>query len=138
MAQWQQLKKQYGLREDEIEIKAMDQTLMYGAVVEDQLDVIVAYTSDGRMKAYRLEVLEDPEGVFPPYDAILLVSSSAARRPGFVDALRPLIGAIDLDTMREANKRVDVDGESPAKVSAWLLETIEKNQSRARVWPHER
>jgi hypothetical protein len=69
-------------------------------------------------------LLTDPQQALPPYDAVLLVSPAAALRPGFLEALRPLVGAIDLQTMQEANKRVDVDGKSPAQVSVWLLETM--------------
>jgi osmoprotectant transport system permease protein len=123
--EWHRLKSVYGLRDSDVEIKAMDQTLMYDAVVQGQVDVIVAYTSDGRVKAYGLKLLSDPRQVFPPYDAILLVSAAAAGRPGFVAALLPLIGSIDLETMQEANRQVDVAGQSPAQVSRWLLRRIE-------------
>lgn len=80
---------------------------MYGAVDDGRVDVIVAYTSDGRIPYYRLEVLGDPEEALPPYDAVLLLSPEAARRPELVAALRPLVGAVSLDAMRQANLRVD-------------------------------
>jgi glycine betaine/choline ABC-type transport system substrate-binding protein len=63
--------------------------------------------------------------VFPPYDAILLVSQAAARRPGFVEGLRPLVSAIRLDTMQEANRRVDVDGRTHGAAARWLLQETE-------------
>ena len=87
----------------------MDPTLMYGAVNDGQVDAIVAYTSDGRIPYYHLEVLDDPEGALPPYDALLLLSPEAAKRPGFVEALRPLVGQVSLDAMRQANLRVDME-----------------------------
>jgi osmoprotectant transport system permease protein len=135
LPEWRELKKRYGLKTGDVKIFPMEQTLMYRAMVEDQLDVIAAYTSDGRIKAYKLQLLKDDKEVFPPYDAILLVSPEAARRPGFVDSLKPLIGAIDLETMQEANRRVDEDHESPRLVAAWLLERVEahhRKQSAAK------
>jgi osmoprotectant transport system permease protein len=107
--EWSRVKDAYGLKEGDLETKSMDQTYMYGAVDEGQVDVIVAYTSDGRIPYYRLEVLNDPEGALPPYDAVLLLSPEAARRPGFVEALRPLVGQVSQEAMRQANFRVDND-----------------------------
>jgi osmoprotectant transport system permease protein len=132
-AEWRNLKSEYGWSDQDVQIVAMDQTRMYDAVADGQLDVIVAYTSDGRIKEAGLRLLTDPKQVFPPYDAILVLSPAAARRPGFVEALQPLIGAINQETMQEANRRVDVDGQSPAKVSAWLLETIQRQRRRAAL-----
>jgi hypothetical protein len=58
----------------------------------------------------------------------LLVSAKAARRPGFVDSLRPLLGAIPLEEMRAANERADVAGQLPRQVGIELLEGIEARQ----------
>ena len=44
-----------------------------------QVDVISAFSTDGRIDAERLAVLEDDRGVIPPYDAILLASPRLAR-----------------------------------------------------------
>lgn len=127
--EWQELKKQYGLHEKDVDIVAMDATRMYGAAVDDQVDVIVAYTSDGRVKAFDLALLKDPRRVFPPYDAILVASPHAARRAGFLAALQPLVGAIGQEAMQEANRRVDVEGQSPAAAARWLLTTLPRKDS---------
>ncbi len=106
--------------------RGMEQTLMYDAVAEGAVDVIIAYTSDGRIKRYDLVILEDPLRAFPPYDAILLVSPQAAARPGFIEALRPLVGGIDLQTMRDANYRVDVDQWTAPRAAEELLRRVRK------------
>jgi osmoprotectant transport system permease protein len=97
---------------------------MYPSIKSRAVEVICAYTSDGRIEAYDLVVLEDPRQAFPPYDAILLVSARAANRPGFRAALEPLVGAINLDLMRKANMRVDVEGQRPRKAGSELLQQI--------------
>ncbi len=107
--EWRRVKRLYALEDDDLETVAMDPTLMYGAVRDGQVDVIVAYTSDGRIPAYELEILSDPKAAFPPYDAVLLVSAEAAARPGFIQALRPLVGSVRLEAMQKANHRVDVE-----------------------------
>ena len=93
---------------------------MYSAIAQNEVDVISAYSTDGRLAAYNLTVLQDNRQAFPPYDAVLLLSSRTAKRSGLSDLLRPLIGTIDDRTMREANKLVDVDGLSVDSAAAIL------------------
>lgn len=102
----------------------LDPNLMYAAVNGGQVDVISAYSSDGRILADRLRVLDDPQNAFPPYDAVLLISKKAAVRPGFVEALKPLVGAIDDDTMRAANKLVDIDKRGVGEAAKRLEERM--------------
>jgi osmoprotectant transport system permease protein len=97
---------------------------MYDAVRDGQVDLITAYTTDGRIAAYDLVVLNDPLGVLPPYDAVILLSPEAAARAGLADALAPLVGAIDSTDMREANRLVDLERQTPAQASGWLLNEI--------------
>lgn len=96
--------------------------LMYNALVSGDVDVISAFSSDGRIAQYDLKVLGDPKGALPPYDAILLVSPGHANDKVMIDALKPLLGAIDLKTMQEANLMVDRpdDKKSPAEAARWL------------------
>jgi osmoprotectant transport system permease protein len=80
---------------------------MYNALQSGEADVISAYTSDGRIAADKLVVLEDPEGALPSYDAMLMLSPRIAGDKGVIAALQPLIGAISVEAMREANLAVD-------------------------------
>ena len=92
------------------------------AAKEGEVDVICAFSSDGRILAYDLLVLEDPDQAFPPYDAVLLISPQAAERGDVAEALEPLIGAVTDDTMRLANKQVDLDGASPEQAAAVIVD----------------
>jgi osmoprotectant transport system permease protein len=132
--EWNAVRKGYGLRFREA--RPMDPTLMYAAVARGAVDVVSAYTSDGRIKALDLVVLEDPKHAFPPYDAVLLVSPQAARRPQCVAALRPLIGTISVDLMREANRRVDVERQSVRRAAENLLRAGSGNGGGAGDKPH--
>jgi osmoprotectant transport system permease protein len=122
-AEWPKVRDTYGLHS--LEQREMDPTLMYEALHGGEVDVICAYTSDGRIGAYGLELLQDPRQAFPPYDAVFLVSRRAAERPGFLQALEPLLGAIDQNTMREANYRVDVEEWTPRRAAEELLAKVE-------------
>lgn len=108
--EWKSIVSAYGLSFDAE--KPMDATLMYEAARGDAVDVIVAFSTDGRIAAYNLVVLEDPRGAIPPYDAILLLSRRAASTPGVERALQRLVGSIDNAAMRRANMIVDVEGGS--------------------------
>ena len=48
-----------------------------------EVDVISAFSTDGRIAAYDLVLLDDPREAIPPYDAVLLLAPGATvRRPG--------------------------------------------------------
>jgi osmoprotectant transport system permease protein len=103
----------------------MQAEFMYSAAGAREVDVISAYTSDGRIAEHDLVVLGDPKQAIPPYDAILLVSPKRADDQAFLAALRPLVGAIDVEAMREANRRAST-GATPEAVARWLGEKIGK------------
>ena len=105
--------------------RTMDPALMYQAVAEGEVDVISAYSTDGRIAVYDLLLLEDDRGVIPPYDAIVLASQELAEEhPEVLGALRPLIGAIDADAMQRMNLAVDREGASAGAVARRFLEAL--------------
>jgi osmoprotectant transport system permease protein len=119
-AEWAAVREAYGLSfETE---KTYDPTFLYEAVGRGEVDVATVYTTDGRVAAFDLVVLDDPRSALPPYDALLLVSRHAPERVS--RALASLVGAVPAEAMREANRRVDVDGQTPDAVAAWLRSTV--------------
>ena len=115
--EWRSVRDAYGL--DFREQRAMDASLMYQAAATREVDVIAAYTTDGRIAAYDLHVLEDDRRAIPPYDALVLAGARLARdAPDVLRALARLDGAIDAARMRTMNLRVDERGEDPAAVAA--------------------
>jgi glycine betaine/choline ABC-type transport system substrate-binding protein/ABC-type proline/glycine betaine transport system permease subunit len=82
-------------------------TFMYNALQSGEADVISAYTSDGRIAADKLVVLADPKGALPSYDAVMMLSPRIAENEGVIAALKPLLGAVSVEAMREANLAVD-------------------------------
>ena len=68
------------------------------------------------------------ESVAPPYDAILLVSPRRADDAALIDALKPLIGAIDVKVMREANLRASggKDALTPEEAARWLWQQVKQ------------
>ena len=118
--EWAAIRETYGLRFKAR--RSMDSALMYQAVARGEVDVISAFSTDGRIPAFDIRLLVDDRGVIPPYDAIVLASPRLAReRPEVLEALRGLDGAIDEVTMQRMNLAVDQDGRSPADVSRDFL-----------------
>lgn len=103
--EWIAVRDAYGLRFGST--RNFSPTFMYNALQSGEADVIGAYTSDGRIAADNLTILNDPQGAFPNYDAIVLLSPETGADALLVEALDPLIGAIDVEAMREANLSVD-------------------------------
>jgi osmoprotectant transport system substrate-binding protein/osmoprotectant transport system permease protein len=91
-------------------------------VSSGEVDVISAFSSDGRIAAYDLIVLEDPRQVILPYDAIVLLAPRRANDAILRGALTPLLGAVPIGLMREANQMVDREENkvSPAQAAQWL------------------
>ncbi|HLS80587.1 MAG TPA: ABC transporter permease/substrate-binding protein [Steroidobacter sp.] len=120
--EWRALQEGYGLRF--AERRQYQSTFMYKAVAGGEVDVISAFSSDGRIAAHDLIVLDDPLQVILPYDAIILVSPRRVNDPLLRRALGPLEGAINVDIMREASLSVDRDAEkrTPAQAASWLAQ----------------
>ena len=99
---------------------------MYRALADGDVDVISAFSSDGRILADDLVTLGDPRGALPRYDAVLLLAPKRANDAALKSALRPLVGRIDLERMRRANLEVDRDGDklTPRQAARELAETI--------------
>jgi osmoprotectant transport system permease protein len=114
--EWRSIRDTYGLTF--AHERSMDPSLMYEACASQEVDVISAFSTDGRIEAYDLAVLRDDRGAIPPYDAIVLVNAATAReRPAVLSALARLDGAIDADQMRKMNAEVDAEGHQPADVA---------------------
>jgi osmoprotectant transport system permease protein len=122
--EWKAIKQAYDLHFREH--KSMQATFMYQAAASGEVDVISAFSSDGRIAKYDLKVLSDPKNAIPPYDAILLLAPRDAHDRKLVDALKPLVGAIDVRDMRAANLRASGGDVLPSAVAMWLWQKIEK------------
>jgi osmoprotectant transport system permease protein len=110
------LRRAYGLRF--AEVRALLPAVKYQALAAGEVDVIDGYSTDGFIARYDLVVLRDDRRFFPPYEAAALVSRRLAeRRPDAVAALTELSGRLDVETMRQLNRRLEVDGQPIPRVA---------------------
>jgi osmoprotectant transport system permease protein len=117
------LVKQYGFRFG----KAVDMepSLMYQAVRDGQVELVSAFSTDGRISAFNLRLLEDDRHFFPPYDcAIVIRSKTLDKFPELRDVLAALSGRLTEPIMQKLNYEVDADGKSPKAVAAEFLATL--------------
>jgi len=120
--EWIRTRDIYGL--GGLDTRGMESTFMYEAVRNGEVDVITAYTTDGRIDAYDLVLLDEPAGALPPYDAVLLLAPERVEDRALQRALEPLRGAISSAAMRGANGRVDLERESVREAADWLADEI--------------
>jgi osmoprotectant transport system substrate-binding protein/osmoprotectant transport system permease protein len=114
------LSRAYGLHPRGV--RSLVQAVKYRALAEGAVDVVDGYSTDGLLAKYDLTVLEDDKRFFPPYEAAAMVGPRLWREsPAAVAELARLSGRIDVATMRELNRRVEVDGQPVARVASDAL-----------------
>jgi osmoprotectant transport system permease protein len=117
------LARTYGLHFGNVQ--GMQQALKYQAIDSGDLDVLDAYTTDGRLLVHDLVVLDDDRDFFPPYQAAPLVrGATLERHPRIATTLALLAGALDGDVMRAANLRLQEKGEDEVVVARDVLRDL--------------
>lgn len=97
--------------------------LVYDAVKNGKMDAVLAYSTDGRIKAYDLKILKDDKQFFPPYDCSPVIPDSVLKQhPELKGIVNKLIGKIDTETMQELNYEVDGKLKEPSVVAKEFLE----------------
>lgn len=97
--------------------------LLYDALVADELDVILGYSTDGRVGSYDLVMLEDDRTFFPPYTCSLIATDKVlAENPELQKVLLKLSDTIDTETMQQMNDASDSDLLEPSLIARQFLE----------------
>ncbi len=103
--------------------REMDRNLLYEAVRQGSIDVAAGDSTDGRVAALDLVVLEDDRRYFPPYEAVPLVRASILENDTkLAETLNRLAGQIDAATMRRLNAEVDGKKRDPREVAREFLQ----------------
>ena len=118
------LKKEYNLEfKDTIGI---DGSPRYTALLNNDAQVIDAFTTDGLLKKFDLVVLEDDKSFFPPYNAIPLVREETLEKYPEIEPILNNLGTYLTDeVMQDLNYQVDELGKSPEKVASDFLNVID-------------
>jgi osmoprotectant transport system substrate-binding protein len=99
-------------------------TLRYDALKNGDVDVIVAFGTDGRIKGDKLVVLQDDKGAYPIYNIAPVVRQDTLQKnPEIADILNKLAPMLTDEVMSGLNYQVDgPDKEEPAAVAKAFLE----------------
>jgi osmoprotectant transport system substrate-binding protein len=101
-----------------------DTGAVYAATNRGACNFGEVFTTDGRIEALDLTVLEDDKNYFPAYNAAVNVNTETLTEyPKIADVFAPITDALTNDVMRDLNGQVDVEGKEPADVAFnWMVE----------------
>lgn len=96
--------------------------LVYDAVEAGKMDIVLGYSTDGRIASYDLVMLEDDRNFFPPYDAAPVVDNQVLKNtPGLEEALNKLGNTISTEKMQQLNYEADNNLVEPSVVAERFL-----------------
>jgi len=105
------------------ELYPMTIGLVYSAVSSGEVDVVLGYSTDGRIISEDLVVLEDDKRLFPPYDGAAVVTNEAREQYPELDGIfQKLASTISDETMQELNFQSDQYLLEPQVVAERFLE----------------
>ncbi|MCO4754318.1 MAG: ABC transporter permease subunit [Bacteriovoracaceae bacterium] len=115
----------YNLNFKSNNVKSLSSGLMYSAIRDKQVDLIISYSTDGRLGAYGLKLLKDDKKFFPPYYAAFLTREEVLQdRPEVAEVFEELEQLISEQDMIKMNDLVDREKREPSEVAKNFL--IEK------------
>lgn len=104
------------------EANGMESGLMYSALDNGDVDVIAAFSTDGRIQSLDFVMLEDDKNFFPPWHAVPVVRGELLEEaPEVEDIVNKLGGQLNNEIMAELNFRVDDGLEAPRDVAQDFL-----------------
>jgi osmoprotectant transport system substrate-binding protein len=103
-------------------LKILDTGVIYSATAKGTCNFGEVFTTDGRIKALNLQVLEDDRDFFPAYNVSVVVREEVLDEWPQIRALfGPVAEQLDDKTLIELNSQIDVEGREPADVAfEWL------------------
>ncbi|QDP39926.1 ABC transporter substrate-binding protein [Radiobacillus deserti] len=119
---YEAFKEAYGFEFSQTE--SFDPNVMYQALINGEIDVIPAFTTDGRIERNNLQTTEDDKGFFPKYDAAIVIRQEILDSyPGLEETLNGLAGQISEEEMQAMNAKVDIDGAKYEEVAREFLQS---------------
>ncbi|HLW20859.1 MAG TPA: glycine betaine ABC transporter substrate-binding protein [Cyclobacteriaceae bacterium] len=94
---------------------ALEHGIAYQAILEDNIDILDAYSTDGEIDRYDLLLLKDDRDFFPDYQAVSFYRSSLPTKAK--DALSKLTSSISADEMQELNSLALFEKKSHAEIA---------------------
>lgn len=95
---------------------------IYDATANGKCNFGEVFTTDGRIVALNLKVLEDDKSFFPKYNVSFVVQKNMMKKyPQIAELFAPVSKKLTNPVLQKLNAQVDVDGKEPADVAYdWL------------------
>lgn len=105
------------------EVRQLDPGLRYQALLDGQIDVVVAFGTDGQIGGYDLLALQDDKNFYPPYQVAPVIRQDTLQaNANIATVLNGLAPKLDDTTMAKLNWQVDgPDKKEPADVARQFL-----------------
>jgi osmoprotectant transport system substrate-binding protein len=105
------------------QVKPLAPGLRYEALTHGDVDVVVAFGTDGQINGLGLVLLEDDLGLYPPYQVAPVVRQEAlTSHPKLAETLNRLSPLLNTQVMQALNWQVDgPDALSPAEAATAFL-----------------
>lgn len=112
----------YGFEIPTENIEVMNVSDTYEALRERRAEIAVVYTTDGKIPAYDLELLEDSEGVFAEYFLVPVARADLLERDPRIGRLLERVAlSMDTQTQQDLHYRIDVVGQSVEEVARYYI-----------------
>lgn len=116
------LETTYGFKMKEDKTLVMDNAIVYKALKEDQADIGMGFSTDGRIQAFQLVNIEDDKSFFPAYNPSANVRTEFAdKNPKIVELLGSIAAKLDNAAIMQMNYLVDIEQQIPRDVAkSWM------------------
>jgi osmoprotectant transport system substrate-binding protein len=119
------LMKAYGFTVPYEKIKKMDDSLVYQALRDKQVDVSMGFATDGRIAAFGFINLVDDKSFFPIYNPAPVVRTEVLKKyPEIKDILKPMSEKLNTTEMQKLNAMADIEHKEISEVA---MEWLKKN-----------
>ena len=113
------LQSVYGLN---LNVATMEPALRYDAIKAGDIQIMEVYSTDPEIERYQLQILEDDQHLFPPYQgAPLMKAELLEKHPELEAILNKLAGKITESQMSQMNYQVGVEDKSAETVAREFL-----------------
>ncbi|QDI90414.1 glycine/betaine ABC transporter substrate-binding protein [Salicibibacter halophilus] len=103
--------------------RGMDVSLMYDGIANGEVDVVTTYTVDPQIIENDLEVLEDDQEFFPPYESSLVATNEVVdSHPEINEILESMVDLISTEEMTDLMYEVEIEERDTKQVADEFLQ----------------
>ncbi len=129
------LAQRYHLDLDPARVNRMEHSLTYQALAQGAVDVIDVYSTDAKIREFKLRVLQDNLSYFPSYQAVWVARAAFVNHyPAQWQALRQWESRLNQATMQDLNGQVDLARRPvPVVVSSFRGTSVHTDSVAAQI-----